>query len=139
MGIVHQSRAGCHIKSNFRTLEGTKDELRSLSERASAVGYQENDADRHAISELVEELRDAIVEYQVGPDTLSTRSMLCLGTVQFAHQKSLYDQNCRLIVRLYPLCSRKDQVLTDLSRRQVRQTSTISRHTLTSQQPSCQC
>jgi hypothetical protein len=42
--------------------------LQPLSERASAVGYQENEADRHAIGELAEELRDAIIEYQVGPD-----------------------------------------------------------------------
>ena len=91
---------GGHVKSNSRTLEGIKDELRPLSERVSAVGYKESDADRHAVSELAEELRDAIIEYQVGPDPLATRSMLCLGTVQFAHQKSLYEQNCRLIVRL---------------------------------------
>jgi hypothetical protein len=85
---------------HLRALEGIKDELQPLSERSSAVGYQENDADRHAISELAEELRDTIIEYQVSPDPPVTRRMLCLDAVQFSQQKSLYEQNCRLIVRL---------------------------------------
>ena len=53
---------------HLSVLEGIKDELQSLSERFSAAGYQENDADRRAVCELAEDLRDAVIEYQVGPD-----------------------------------------------------------------------
>ena len=85
----------------LRALEGIKDEVQALSERSSAVGYQENDADGHAISGLTEDLRDAIIEYQVGHGSLVWK-ILCLSTMQFAQQKSLYEQSCRLIVR--PCC-----------------------------------
>ena len=103
-----------------------KDELQPLSESASTVGYQENDADRRTISELAEVLRDAIVEYQVCSDPPASCRMLCLDMVQFAQQKSLYEQNCRLIVRLQSLCLNTDQVvLTSLSRWQVRHISII--------------
>ena len=73
--------------------------MQPLSERSSAVGYQENDADGHAISELAEELRDAVIEYQVGPDPPLIHTMLYLSVMQLTQQKSLYEQNCRLIVR----------------------------------------
>lgn len=46
--------------------------MQSLSERSSTTGYQENDADGHTASELAEELRDAIIEYQVSPYPLVT-------------------------------------------------------------------
>ena len=77
--------------------------MRPISERSSAVGYRENDADGHAVTELAEELRDVIIEYQVGTDSAATRRMICLGVVQFSQQKSLYEQNCRLIVRMVAL------------------------------------
>ena len=48
-----------------RALEGIKDELLLISERSSADGYEENDADIRAVCELAENLRDVIVEYQV--------------------------------------------------------------------------
>lgn len=63
-------------------LEGIKDELQSLSERSSAADYQENDADRRAACELAEDLRDAVIEYQVGPDPLAVRTMLRWCTVR---------------------------------------------------------
>lgn len=50
--------------------------MQPLSERASAAGYQENDKDGHAVSELAEDLRDVIVEYQVGLDPPSTYQIL---------------------------------------------------------------
>jgi hypothetical protein len=36
-------------------------------ERTTAVGYQENDSDIHAVGKLSEDVRDAIIEYQVSP------------------------------------------------------------------------
>ena len=61
----------CPCSSYLRTLEGIKDELRILSDRSSAGGYKENEADGRALSELAEDLRDAVIEYQVGPDPWS--------------------------------------------------------------------
>lgn len=49
-------------------LEGIRDGLQSLSERSGAADYQENDTDRRAVCELAEDLRDAVIEYQVGRD-----------------------------------------------------------------------
>jgi len=96
----HSSIVGeCLCSSHLRALEGIKDELQILSERCSAAGYKENEADGHAISELAEDLRDAVLEYQVGPGHPATRRMFLSPAVQFTQQKSLYEQNCRLIVR----------------------------------------
>ena len=50
-----------------RTLEEIKDELQSMLERTSAVGYKETDADVHTVGELAEDVRDAVIEYQVSP------------------------------------------------------------------------
>jgi len=60
--------------SYLSALEGIGDELQSLSDCSSAAGYQENDADVHAVSELTENLRDAILEYQVSTDFERLRS-----------------------------------------------------------------
>lgn len=49
-------------------LEGIKSELLSVSERSNAVGYREDDADVRAVCDLAENIRDAIIEYQVGSD-----------------------------------------------------------------------
>lgn len=46
-------------------LEGIKDELEVLSDHSSAAGYQENDTDTRAVSELAQDLRDAILDHQV--------------------------------------------------------------------------
>ena len=51
------------------------------------------------MSEMTEDLRDAIIEHQVGPGSSLTRWMFHSGAAQFGQQKSLYEQNCRLIVR----------------------------------------
>jgi len=85
------------------------------------------------MSELAEGLRDTIIEYQVSPGTLVTRRMLCLGAVQFAQQKSLYEQNCRLIVCPWLSYSKVDRMLTTYSRRQVSHNPTVGRPKLTSQ------
>ena len=40
----------------------------ALLEHSTIAGYQENDADVHAVCELAENLRDTILEYQVSGD-----------------------------------------------------------------------
>ena len=40
------------------------------------VGYQENDADARVVCELAENLRDAILEYQVSTDLKRLRSLM---------------------------------------------------------------
>lgn len=77
--------SGCHLSlvggsrclPHFSALEGVKDELQSLSERSMAAGYQENDADRRAVGELAEDLRDTVIEYQVGLDPPTVRNIFC--------------------------------------------------------------
>ncbi|KAF9787378.1 hypothetical protein BJ322DRAFT_1019804 [Thelephora terrestris] len=64
----------------FGALEGIKDQLQSLSWRTSAADYQENDQDIRAACGLAEDIRDAVVEYQLH------------------QQKALYDQSCKLII-----------------------------------------
>jgi len=51
--------------TSLRTLEGIKDELLVISDHSNTAGYQTNEADVHAVCELADVLRDAIVEYQV--------------------------------------------------------------------------
>ena len=51
------------------------------------------------MSETTEDLRDAIIEYQVGPGSPPAHWIFYSGTAQFSQQKSLHEQNCRLIVR----------------------------------------
>lgn len=58
-----------------RALEGIKEELRPILDRSDSVGYKENDGDVRAMCELAEDATDAIMEYQVGPDTLITLRM----------------------------------------------------------------
>ena len=53
------------ILISLRALEGIKDELLSILERSSTDGYKENDVDAHAVCELAENVRDAIMDYQV--------------------------------------------------------------------------
>jgi hypothetical protein len=42
-----------------------KDELLPISERSGAVGYEENGADLDTVCKLAEDLKGAIMEYQV--------------------------------------------------------------------------
>jgi len=49
----------------YRVLEEIKDKLQLLSERPGAADYVENEGDVTAACDLADDLRDAIVEYQV--------------------------------------------------------------------------
>jgi len=61
-----------------RALERITDELQPLSERSSALDYHETDSDGQFISELAEDLRDAVMEYQVGlGPPVSCRMLRC--------------------------------------------------------------
>ena len=68
----------------FRALEEVKEELLQVSERSSAVGYEENEADVTAVCDLAEDFGDAIMHYQVshipwshsGPAVETTSSSL---------------------------------------------------------------
>ena len=100
--------------------------MQPLSERSGAVGYQENDTDGHAISKITEDLRDVIIEYQVSPGSPAAHWMFYSGVAQFAQQKSLYEQNRRLIVRPGFFFSKMDQILTTYFRQQVSCTSTLA-------------
>ena len=59
--------------------------------------YQDNDTDGRILSGLVEDLRDAVIEYQVGLAPV-TRRVLRLYVAQFAQQKTLYKNSCKIIV-----------------------------------------
>ena len=74
--------------------------MQPLSECSGAAGYQESAADGHAIDKITEELRDAITEYQVSPGSPPAHWIFYSGVAQFSQQKSLYEQNRRLIVGL---------------------------------------
>ena len=41
--------------------------MQSILERTDTVEYQENDTDAHVVGELAEDVRDAVIEYQVSP------------------------------------------------------------------------
>ena len=45
--------------------------------RTSEVGYKENDTDAHAVGQLAEDVRDAVIEYQVSPDLQATVRICC--------------------------------------------------------------
>lgn len=75
MGFSDTLRTSSH--DHRRTLEKIKDKLRVILERTSLIGYQENDADARAVGELAQDVRDAVIEYQVGPNPSVTARAPC--------------------------------------------------------------
>ena len=60
------NRSRCqHI---LRALERIKDKLQSLSRPSTSAGHAENERDMIIANDLADDLRDAIVEYQVSTD-----------------------------------------------------------------------
>jgi len=55
--------------------------LRKVSDRVEVVGYTENDGDAQIVCELMDDIRDAVIDYQT------------------AQQQAVYDQNLKLIDR----------------------------------------
>ena len=62
---------------SHRALEEIKNKLLSILERTKMDGYQKNEADMHAVGELAEDARDAIIEYQVSPKLPITVRVRC--------------------------------------------------------------
>jgi len=53
-----------------------------------------------AVGDLADDLRDAIVEYQVSTGINKAHWIVRSCSLQFSQQKAMYDQNCTLIVSL---------------------------------------
>ena len=62
----------CPSSYHGRALEGIKDKLQSVLEKIGVVGYEESGADVQVVDGLVEDARDAVIEYQVSSNLLST-------------------------------------------------------------------
>ena len=62
------------------------------------MGYAENDEDVQIVSELVDDIRDAIIDFQVSGDPNLFLRVSSWNPVQMAHQQAIYDQNLELIV-----------------------------------------
>ena len=50
------------------TLEQIKDKLQQVLSDIEAVGYMENDRDVQIVSELMDDIQDAVTDYQVSSD-----------------------------------------------------------------------
>ena len=70
-----------------------------MSDRIGAVGHTTSEGNVQIVSELTDDLRDAVVDYQVS-STLETFLWPSHSgkPVQMAHQQAIYDQNLKLIV-----------------------------------------
>ena len=42
--------------------------MQFISGKTGRVGYRENDGDAQAVGKLAEDVRDAVIEYQVSPE-----------------------------------------------------------------------
>ena len=56
------------------------------------------------MSKLAQDVRDAVIEYQVSSNLLVTVAIHCSISVRFAQQRAMYEQNYRLIVSLKLFC-----------------------------------
>ena len=61
------------VLTGLRALEGIKDKLRLLSEHSGTGEDAEKEEDMTATCDLVDDLRDAIVDYQVSTNISNTR------------------------------------------------------------------
>ena len=50
------------------TLERIKEQLQAVLDQIEAMGYVENDKDVQVVSELMDDVRDAVTRYQVSLD-----------------------------------------------------------------------
>ena len=66
--------------------------------RVEAVEYMGNEEDIRAVSDLVDEIRDAAIDYQVSGDPNQLLQSPLRWLVQTAQQKVIYDLNLELIV-----------------------------------------
>lgn len=66
--------------------------------RVEAVEYTGNEEDVRAVSNLVDEIRDAAIDYQVSGDLNQFLQPPLRWLVQTAQQQVIYDLNLELIV-----------------------------------------
>ena len=68
-------------------------------DRVSAQGYEERQDDIQAVSEMAEDIRDALLEYQVCSERSCGYRVTNIAVLhQTIQQRAIYDQNLRLIV-----------------------------------------
>ena len=91
-----------------------------------------------AVCDLTDDLRDAIVEYQVGT-VMETYWIIHSYGPQFSQQKAIYEQNCKLIVSRRTCASRIRQILIILLRMLVRHNFHFDCLKLMVQQLNCRC
>ena len=51
-----------------------------------------------AVSGMAEDIRDALIDYQVGGAEAYAAGVIKIGLWQISQQRAIYDQNCKLIV-----------------------------------------
>lgn len=120
-------------RPGIRTLEGIKDRLQLLSERSGTGVHAENEGDVTIVCDLADDLRDAIVEYQVWGD-IDKRMWDGSLTMRFivrAAEGNLRTElwiDCERRIRV----SRKHRILIVLCRMPVRRSFAFNWHRLTS-------
>ena len=81
-----------------RALKTVRDNSMTLYYRVSVQGYKECQGDILAVSEMAEDIQDALLEYQVSGGKSHTAEVVALKLWQTNRQRAIYSQNCRLIV-----------------------------------------
>ena len=114
-----------------------KDQLELLSKQVDEGADEGMNAT--AVSDLAEDLRDAILDYHVSTGIINVHRVTRSHHAQFSQQKAIYNQNCTLIVSPRSNVSRKNQMLINLCRTQVRRVSTTERQRLRVRQPNRWC
>lgn len=66
--------------------------------RVEAVDYVGNEKDVRVVSDLVDDLRDAVMDYQVSGDSKQLLHLQLRWLVQTAQQQVICDMNLELIV-----------------------------------------
>ena len=79
-----------------RKLEATREDLALLEEEGKAKGFFNNVENADRLTGLVEDVRDAIMDYQVRVS--NTLPFLYLRFLQTSLQQDTYNKNCLLIV-----------------------------------------
>lgn len=82
-----------------RKLQGVYQHLTPLSEQGNIEGFFNNVENADQLRGLVEDIRDAIMDYQVYPRGLSiscTTSLMCSHKTSL--QQDIYNKSCQLIV-----------------------------------------
>ncbi|KAF9645965.1 hypothetical protein BDM02DRAFT_382706 [Thelephora ganbajun] len=88
-----------HRTKLFGTLRIIEDDGNVLYDRINAQGYKECQDDIQAASAMADDIRDAIIDYQMGGSKVYTAVVSPKsGTLlQVALQRTIYDKSCRLI------------------------------------------